>query len=54
MENCKRDFTYVDDILEGIKCAPEKKTGMMDCQCHNTIYNIGSSNPENLLDFVQY
>ena len=55
--NCKRDFTYVDDIVEGIKRvmerAPEKKNGEdglpLPPYC---IYNIGNSNPENLLDFV--
>ncbi len=55
--NCKRDFTYVDDIVEGIKrvmChAPEKETGEDGLPLPPyTIYNIGNSNPENLLDFV--
>lgn len=56
--NCKRDFTYVDDIVEGIirvmKGAPEKKTGDDGLPIPPyAVYNIGNSNPENLLDFVQ-
>lgn len=56
--NCKRDFTYVDDIVEGIlrvmQGAPEKKTGEDGLPVPPyTVYNIGNSNPENLLDFVQ-
>ena len=55
--NCKRDFTYVDDIVEGVRrvmqCAPEKKTGEDGLPCPPyRIYNIGNSHPENLLDFV--
>lgn len=55
--NCKRDFTYVDDIVEGIKrvmeCAPEKKNGEDGLPLPPyRIYNIGNSSPENLLDFV--
>ena len=55
--NCKRDFTYVDDIVEGVKRvmqgAPEKKTGEDGLPIPPyAIYNIGNSNPENLLDFV--
>ena len=55
--NCKRDFTYVDDIVEGIKRvmqgAPEKKNGEDGLPIPPyAIYNIGNSNPENLLDFV--
>lgn len=55
--NCKRDFTYVDDIVEGIKRvmerAPEKKNGEDGLPLPPYhIYNIGNSNPENLLDFV--
>ena len=56
--NCKRDFTYIDDIVEGVvrvmKKPPEKKNGE-DGQPvpPYAIYNIGNSNPENLLDFVQ-
>lgn len=55
--NCKRDFTYVDDIVEGIKRvmerAPEKKDGDDGLPLPPyRIYNIGNSNPENLLDFV--
>ena len=56
--NCKRDFTYVDDIVEGISrimtAAPEKKTGEDGLPIPPyRIYNIGNSSPENLLDFVQ-
>lgn len=56
--NCKRDFTYVDDIVNGIarvmQCAPEKKNGEDGLPLPPyRIYNIGNSNPENLLDFVQ-
>lgn len=56
--NCKRDFTYVDDIVEGVirvmQSAPEKKNGEdglpIPPYC---VYNIGNNSPENLLDFVQ-
>ena len=56
--NCKRDFTYVDDIVEGIirvmAKAPEKKDGEDGLPIPPyAVYNIGNSNPENLLDFVQ-
>ena len=56
--NCKRDFTYVDDIVEGVvrvmKKPPEKKTGEDGLPVPPyAVYNIGNSNPENLLDFVQ-
>lgn len=55
--NCKRDFTYVDDIVHGVKLvmqgAPERKTGEDGLPVPPyAIYNIGNSNPENLLDFV--
>lgn len=55
--NCKRDFTYVDDIVEGImrvmQGAPEKQTGEDGLPIPPyAVYNIGNSNPENLLDFV--
>ena len=55
--NCKRDFTYVDDIVEGIKrvmqYAPEKATGEDGLPVPPyAVYNIGNSNPENLLEFV--
>ena len=55
--NCKRDFTYVDDIVEGVKrvmqAAPEKKTGEDGLPVPPySVYNIGNSQPENLLDFV--
>ena len=56
--NCKRDFTYVGDVVEGVtrvmKRAPEKKTGadglpVPPCK----VYNIGNNHPENLLEFVK-
>ena len=55
--NCQRDFTYVDDIVEGIKrvmtCAPEKRNGEDGLPLPPyRVYNIGNSNPENLLEFV--
>ena len=55
--NCKRDFTYVDDIVEGVKrvmqCAPEKEMGEDGLPLPPyRVYNIGNNNPENLLDFV--
>ena len=55
--DCRRDFTYIDDIVEGISrimiCAPEKKSGedglpVPPCK----VYNIGGGRPQNLLDFV--
>lgn len=55
--NCMRDFTYVDDIVEGVvrimQGAPEKKNGEdgLPLPPYN-VYNIGNSNPENLLNFV--
>ena len=56
--NCKRDFTYVDDIVEGVirvmEKAPERRTGEDGLPVPPyAVYNIGNSNPENLLDFVQ-
>ena len=56
--NCKRDFTYVDDIVEGIKLVmakpPERKKGADGLPVPPyKVYNIGNSHPENLLDFVQ-
>ena len=55
--NCKRDFTYVDDIVEGVRrvmqAAPEKKTGEDGLPVPPyAVYNIGNSHPENLLEFV--
>ena len=55
--NCKRDFTYVDDIVEGVKrvmqAAPEKKVGEDGLPVPPyAVYNIGNSHPENLLEFV--
>lgn len=56
--NCKRDFTYVDDIVEGVvrvmQHAPEKQTGEDGLPVPPyKVYNIGNNSPENLLDFVQ-
>lgn len=56
--NCRRDFTYVDDIVEGIvrvmEKAPERKTGEDGLPVPPyAVYNIGGGQPENLLDFVQ-
>lgn len=55
--NCKRDFTYIDDIVAGVKKvmfkAPEKRIGEDGLPIPPyKVYNIGNSNPENLLDFV--
>ena len=55
--NCLRDFTYVDDIVEGIvrvmACAPEKQTGEDGLPIPPyKVYNIGNNKPENLLEFV--
>ena len=55
--NCKRDFTYIDDIVEGVlrvmQGAPERKTGEDGLPVPPyAVYNIGNSHPENLLDFV--
>lgn len=56
--NCKRDFTYVDDIVEGVvrvmKKAPDKKNGEDGLPIPAyAVYNIGNNHPENLLEFVQ-
>ena len=55
--NCRRDFTYIDDIVEGVirvmQGAPDRKTGEDGLPVPPyAVYNIGNSNPENLLDFV--
>lgn len=55
--NCKRDFTYIDDIVEGVKRImakpPEKNIGEDGLPLPPyKVYNIGNSHPENLLDFV--
>lgn len=55
--NCQRDFTYIDDIVEGVlrvmQHAPEKQTGDDGLPvAPYALYNIGNSHPENLLDFV--
>ena len=56
--NCKRDFTFVDDIVEGVvrvmQHAPEKSNGADGLPIPPyKVYNIGNNQPENLLDFVQ-
>lgn len=56
--NCKRDFTYIDDIVTGVEKvmgkAPDKMTGEDGLPVPPySLYNIGNNNPENLLDFVQ-
>lgn len=56
--NCKRDFTYIDDIVEGIirvmNKAPQRHTGDDGLpEPPYAVYNIGNNSPENLLDFVQ-
>lgn len=56
--NCKRDFTYVDDIVTGVKKvmekAPDRRTGEDGLPVPPyALYNIGNNHPENLLDFVQ-
>ena len=56
--NCRRDFTYIDDIVEGVvrvmAKAPERKTGEDGLPIPPyAVYNIGGGQPENLLDFVQ-
>ena len=56
--NCKRDFTYIDDIVEGVvrvmRKAPDKVTGEDGLPLPPyAVYNIGNNQPENLLDFVQ-
>lgn len=56
--NCKRDFTYIDDIVEGVirvmQKAPDKVNGEDGLPLPPyALYNIGNNNPENLLDFVQ-
>ena len=55
--NCKRDFTYIDDIVEGVvrvmRHAPERSKGEDGLPVPPyKVYNIGNNNPENLLDFV--
>ena len=55
--HCQRDFTYVDDIVEGVvrvmRCAPERRIGSDGLPVPPyRVYNIGNSHPENLLDFV--
>lgn len=55
--NCKRDFTYIDDIVEGIvrvmQKAPDRSTGNDGLPVPPyAVYNIGNGHPENLLDFV--
>ena len=56
--NCKRDFTYIDDIVEGVirvmGRAPERKRGEDGLPVPPyALYNIGNNNPENLMEFVK-
>lgn len=56
--NCKRDFTYIDDIIEGVvrvmKSSPERRIGEDGLPlAPYAVYNIGNNHPENLLDFVK-
>ena len=56
--NCRRDFTYIDDIVEGVvrvmKKAPVRRVGEDGLPIPPyAVYNIGNNNPENLLDFVR-
>lgn len=56
--NCKRDFTYIDDIIEGVirvmKGAPERRCGYDGLPISPyAVYNIGGGTPENLLDFIE-
>lgn len=56
--NCSRDFTYIDDIVEGVvrvmQCAPTKENGEDGLPiAPYRVYNIGNNHPENLLEFVQ-
>ena len=55
--NCRRDFTYIDDIVEGVirvmQGAPKKKNGEDGLPLPPyAVYNIGGGNPENLLDYI--
>ena len=50
--NCKRDFTYIDDIVEGIIKVLQKTPTKDEDNVQYKLYNIGNNNPENLLDFV--
>ncbi len=50
--NCKRDFTYIDDIVKGVETVMEHSPAPNEEGVRTKIYNIGNSHPENLLDFV--
>lgn len=50
--NCKRDFTYIDDIVTGVMKVMEKAPEKNENGVPYKVYNIGNQNPENLLDFV--
>ena len=49
----KRDFTYIDDIIEGIIRIIDSISETAECCNENSVYNIGRGNPENLLSFVE-
>ncbi len=51
--NCKRDFTYIDDIITGITRVIQKYPNKDENGVRHKIYNIGNSSPENLLDFIE-
>ena len=51
--NCKRDFTYIDDIVEGVVGVMQKSPDENENGAKYRIYNIGNNDPVNLLDFVQ-
>jgi len=50
--NCKRDFTYIDDIVTGVRLVMKKAPEENEDGVRHKVYNIGNSHPENLLDFV--
>lgn len=50
--HCKRDFTYIDDIVTGVIDVMQKSPDVCETGARYKIYNIGNNNPENLLDFV--
>ena len=50
--NCKRDFTYIDDIVTGVVNVMEKTPDRNENGVRYKVYNIGNNKPENLLDFV--
>lgn len=51
--NCKRDFTYIDDIVSGVEAVMQCAPGPGPGSTRHNVYNVGNSHPENLLDFVR-